>query len=152
MFNAKRIAFAVVLIGLFASQAFGQALAKERFHGELSVTDATTLTTEANSRIKMYKVRSKTEVAALGANDVVIIYDIVMATGAAQAPLSIFDGDDFTVDAGEIITVQTFGTSTIKGVWSGTVPYECQPGTYAHVKGTAANAVNVQIRGYIERH
>ena len=121
-----------------------------RFHGEFSSADASALT-EANSRFTLYGDGSTTPIS-VSAGDQVIVTDISYYGPVAATNLTIYDGADATVDAGETITKfrNTSATSTNGyAKETCTTPFYCQPGTCPKAKTSSATAVDVLIRGII---
>lgn len=115
----------------------------DQFHGEFSSADASALT-EVNSRFTLYGVGSATGVT-LGANDYVVVKDIVITTGAALT-VDIYDGANNAVAAGESIAKVIVNGTIVLPL---TVPHVCAKGTYPKVKTSGAGQVDVVIRGHI---
>jgi hypothetical protein len=116
-------------------------------HGEFSSADASGLT-EPNARISLFQTGTTTAVA-LAAGDVLVITDLSVVAGAALT-VTVFDGADATVDAGETILKGDFAAKTNLGQRAAT-PFECQAGTYAHVKTSGAGQIDAQLRGYVRK-
>ena len=117
------------------------------FHGEFTSADASALD-ETNSRMSLYGPGSVTAVT-LDSNDQVIITDLKVIAGSALT-VTIYDGGNTTVAAGERIDLSNFGANG--GVFEGmTTPHYCQKGTYPKVKTSGAGQIDVQIRGRIRR-
>lgn len=117
-------------------------------HGEFTSADASALN-EADSRILLYGASSATAVT-LDSNDVVAITDLTIVCGATGLTVTIYDGANNSVAAGERIMLGTFGANG--GMTQAfQAPYFCQAGTWPKVKTSAAGQVDVNIRGYIRR-
>jgi phage baseplate assembly protein gpV len=116
------------------------------FHGEFSSADASALN-EANSRVLLYRGGS---VAAytLAATERVVITDFDVVCGASGLTVTLYDGDNTTVAAGETINKGTFAANG--GISSHlTTPHFCQLGTWPKVKTSGAGQIDVTIRGVI---
>lgn len=117
------------------------------FHGEFhNAVDASGLT-EPNQRFTLYGNRSKTALT-LGANDIVVICDMSISTGATLT-VTIFDGADNTADPGEAIFNHPMAANVpcYPNLFS---PHECQIGTYPKVKTSGAGVVDAVIHGFIK--
>jgi len=119
------------------------------FHGEFSSADASALS-EVNSRFALYASNSLAAVT-LAANEQVLITDIDVVCGGTGLTVTLYDGADTTVSAGEQVLKGTFAANG--GISSHLlVPHYCQVGTYPKVKASAAGQVDVTVRGVIVRH
>lgn len=118
------------------------------FTGVFSSADASALN-EANSRFTLYTVGSSTALV-LAANERVVITDLAVVVGSALA-VTVYDGADAIVDAGEVILKGSFGTNG--GISQNLqVPHygsACQ--SYPKVKTGGAGQVDAVIRGVIVR-
>jgi hypothetical protein len=117
------------------------------FHGEFSSADASALN-EANSRITLYPAATVSALT-LGATDQVVITSIQL-TSAGAVTVTLYDGADATVDAGEAIALAGLAANGFLNLSSDRVPHYCQAGTYPKVKASGAGAIKVIIRGWIE--
>jgi hypothetical protein len=119
------------------------------FHGEFSSADASALS-EVNSRFSLYASNSLAAVT-LAANEQVLITDIDVVCGGTGLTVTLYDGADTTVSAGEQVLKGNFAANG--GISSHLlVPHYCQVGTYPKVKASAAGQVDVTVRGVIVRH
>lgn len=125
-----------------------QFLAGAPVHGEFSSADASALT-EAQSRILLYGAGSTTAVT-VGSNDYVTITDLKVITGSALT-VTVYDGADATVDAGEVITIGDYAANGGEAQPGFRTPHTCQKGTWPKVKASGAGNVRVQIRGTLFR-
>ena len=119
------------------------------FHGEFASADASALT-EANSRFTLYEM-GLTTALTLAAGDYVVVTDIIVDyTGATTRTITLYDGADNVVDAGEKINeltrIQNDHTES-----QYVTPFTCQKGTFPKVKTSGGGQVTVLIRGQIER-
>lgn len=116
------------------------------FHGEFTSADASALT-EANSRFTLYVPHTTTAIT-LASTSRVVITDLWFWSVGAVA-VSIYDGADATVSAGEKI----WGTATVAAntnVFRSLVTgHHCQTGTWPKVKTGAAGQIDAIIHGYI---
>lgn len=118
------------------------------FHGEFTSADASALS-EENSRILLYGAGSTTAVT-LTSNDQVVITDLKVVCGASGLIVTVYDGANNTVAAGERIDLGTYAANGgIMGSFA--VPHYCQKGTWPKVKTSGAGQIDVQIRGTIHR-
>jgi hypothetical protein len=120
------------------------------FHGEFSSADASALT-EANSRFTLYG-GSSTSALTLTSNSLVQIADLVISVGASAITVTIYDGSDNVVGAGEkVLKVNAAINSGL--AWTRQAPHYCQQGTggipYPKVITSAAGQVDVTISGFI---
>jgi hypothetical protein len=116
------------------------------FHGEFASADASALS-EPNSRFTLYSVNSKTTFT-IGAADKIFITDVWIWSVAAVI-LSVYDGADNTVDAGEkIIGTTAAVTANYNAYFPFMTAFGCQTGTYPKVKA-GAGQIDVLIRGFI---
>jgi hypothetical protein len=119
------------------------------FHGEFSSADASALS-EVNSRFALYASNSTTAIA-LAANEQVLITDVDVVCGATGLTVTLYDGADTTVGAGEQILKGSFAANG--GISSHLlVPHYCQVATYPKLKSSAAGQVDATVRGVIVRH
>jgi hypothetical protein len=118
------------------------------FHGEFSSSDASALS-EPNSRFALYGAGGTTALT-LDANDIVCVSDVKILCGSTALTITVYDGADATVGAGETVSAGDYPANGGE-VWAGQVPHVCQTGTYPKVKASAAGAVKAQIRGTIRR-
>ena len=122
------------------------AINGQPFHGEFTSADASALS-EANSRFGLYVPFTLTTIP-LVSTDRVVITDVWFWSVAAVA-VSVYDGSDTTVSAGEKI----WGTATVTAntnVWQTlATPHHCQTGTYPKVKTGGAGQIDAIIRGFI---
>lgn len=117
------------------------------FHGEFSSADASALN-EANSRFTLYPPGS-TSAITLDSNDIVWISDVQVTVGTTLT-VTVFDGTDATVDAGE--RVFKGGCAANNTIYPNyTIGHCCQKGTYPKAKTSGAGQVDVQIHGTIQR-
>lgn len=117
-------------------------------HGEFSSADASGLS-EPNSRILLYGAGSTTAVT-LDSNDNVVITDVFVLCGATGLTVTVYDGANNTVAAGETIVKGTFSANG--GVAMNlSAPHVCQKGTWPKVLTSAAGQIDVAIKGYIYR-
>lgn len=119
------------------------------FHAEFTSSDASTPANEPAARMTLYGA-SSTAAITLGANDQVVITDLRVLCGGTGLTVSVFDGADTTVDAGERITVGTYAANGGEFQPMQT-PFWCQKGTYPKVKTSAAGQIDVYARGVIIR-
>lgn len=117
-------------------------------HGEFSSSDASDLS-ESNSRFTLYGA-GKASVGTLAATDQVVVTDVKVMVGSSALTVTLYDGSDATVDAGETITVGDYAANGGEAQ-NFSCPHVCQSGTYPKVKTSGAGAVKVQLRGYIRR-
>lgn len=147
----KRFAAAGIVLLLIAAATLSMGADQYRinkairFHGEFSSADPSALS-EANSRITLYGDGSTTAIT-LAATDQVIITDINTGSGASNV-ITVYDGADATVDAGEKILYMR--QTTVGAAMSLLTPRFCQVGTYPKVKGSAVQT-DVVVHGYIYR-
>lgn len=131
------------------SVAFGAPI-----HGEFSSADASALS-EPNSRIGLYKGGSiKTDsVLVLGATDKVFISSLLIAVGATALTVTIYDGSDNAVDAGEVIAVVVLAVnSTVAIDWTQTPrrgPIGAGGIPFPKVKTSAGGQVYVTLLGTV---
>lgn len=118
----------------------------QQIHGEFASADASALS-EANSRITLYPAGS-TSAITLGATDQVIVTDIIAVVSVALT-VTLYDGTDNTVDAGEQILKGAFAANSGVGAES-VVGHTCQAGTWPKVKTSGAGQIYVTIRGYMK--
>ena len=117
------------------------------FHGEFSSADASGLS-EPNSRFTLYGARSAAALT-LNAGDVVTITSLSVSSAGTNLTISVYEGADATVDAGEVVFKGVIPTnSTQSKVFAG---HECQKGSYPKVKASGSGQVDVVIHGLIER-
>lgn len=117
-------------------------------HGEFTSADASALT-EENSRILLYGPGSTTAVT-LASTDQVVITDLKLICGATGLTVTVYDGANNTVAAGERITMGTFAANGGEAQ-NFTTGHYCQVGTWPKVKTSAAGQIDVQIRGFVYR-
>lgn len=117
-------------------------------HGEFSSADASGLN-EANSRILLYGQLATTALT-LNANDTVIVSHLAISSAGTNLTVSIYDGADATVDAGEVIWRGVVPTNTTIDAWL-LVPHYCQKGTWPKVKASGAGQVYVTLHGSATR-
>ena len=120
------------------------------FHGEFVSANANGIT-EINSRFSLYPGNFNHPGSALvrGANDQVIITDIIISSGAAIL-VQFYDGADNVVDNGErIIEANMAINSTFYPDFG--IPHYCLVGTYPKVAASGAGQINCLIRGTIIR-
>lgn len=118
------------------------------FHGEFSSSDASALS-EANSRFALYGAGSVTALT-LASTDRVCVTGLKVMTGASALTVTVYDGADATVDAGETVSAGDYPANGGEAQ-NFTTPHFCQTGTYPKVKTSGAGAVKAQIRGTIYR-
>jgi len=118
------------------------------FHGEFTSADASALN-EANSRFSLYGMGS-TSAITLASTDQVVITDLKLICGATGLTVTVYDGANNTVAAGERITMGTYPANGGEAQ-NFTTGHYCQTGTYPNVITSAAGQIDVQIRGYIYR-
>lgn len=118
------------------------------FHGEFTSADASALS-EANSRFALYQTVAGTRSAiALGVSDQVVITDIDIVVGGTGLTVTLYDGDNNTVAAGERILLGTFAANG--GISAHLqVPHYCLTQSYPKLKASAAGQVDATIRGHI---
>jgi len=117
------------------------------FHGEFTSADASALS-EPNSRFTLYEYGG-TSTITLGATDTAVISDLTIVTGAALT-VTVYDGADNTVDAGEVIARGNFPANGGETHKSG-CPHSCQIGTYPKIKTSGAGQIDGVVRGYIQK-
>ncbi len=121
------------------------------FHGEFASADASALS-ESNARVALYGPGGSA--LTLNANDHVVITDICASAASGVSSLvSIYDGTNNTVSAGEILfRVSLDGGANASSVSNQSLksPIVCQKGTYPKVHATVGQ-IYVSIHGYIER-
>lgn len=125
------------------------------FHGEFTSADASGLS-EANSRFALYTAGNTPAAITLAANERVVITDIFVLVGATGLTVTLYDGANNSVAAGERILLGTFAANG--GVSSSLqTPHFCQknadtgtPVGYPKVKTSGAGQIDATIRGYIE--
>lgn len=116
------------------------------FHGEFSSADASALS-EANSRFRLYPAGGD-DTITLASTQQVVVTDIFLLTGNTALTVSIYDGGDNNVGAGEVLVAGDFGANG--GVnETAHIPHYCQEGTYPKVKTSGAGQINASIRGVI---
>lgn len=115
-------------------------------HGEFTSADASALS-ESNSRFAIYGGGSTTAVT-LAAGDYVTISDLDILCGSSALTVTVYDGANATVDAGETVVI---GDYPANGGIARTYrsPHVCQKGTYPKVKTSGAGAVKVVFHGFI---
>lgn len=116
------------------------------FHGEFTSADASALT-EAASRFTLYVAHATTAITLLSGDKVVVIDLWFWSVGAVA--VSIYEGADATVDAGEKIWGTATVTANANVFQSLAVPHYCQAGRYPKVKTGAAGQIDAIIRGVI---
>lgn len=118
------------------------------FHGEFSSADASagTLTTEASRRIQLY-LGGASSTYALAASDQVIVTEF-FASSANPNQVTIYEGSDVTVDAGDTITY--IRQTTVGGGLVFGTPHFCRPGCCPKVVCGTTVVVDVTIRGVIK--
>lgn len=117
-------------------------------HGEFYSADASALN-EANSRILLYGAGSTTAIT-LDSNDNVVITDIKVMVGATGLTVTVYDGANNTVAAGEVIAKGLYSANNGE-VSNFAAPHVCQKGTWPKVLTSASGDVFVYIKGYIYR-
>lgn len=115
-------------------------------HGEFSSADASALT-EANARVLLYGAGSVTAVT-LGSTDYVVITDVFVLCGATGLTVTVYDGGNNTVGAGEVVVKGTFSANGGLA-WNLATPHVCQAGTWPKVLTSGAGQVDVSIKGYV---
>ncbi len=114
-----------------------------RFHGECTVAGAT------DGTFTLYGARSKTALnLALG--DYVVVTDVA-ASSSAPTTLSIFTGDNVTVDGGEVIISDRLAANDRFVARLG-MPHECESkgsGWLLRLNSTATVTARAQAKGYI---
>jgi hypothetical protein len=118
-------------------------MSQNTFHGEFSSSDTSALS-EANSRFALYGSRS-TAAITLDATDVVTITDIAITSAGTNLTVSIYDGANATVDAGELIHKAIIPTNTVQSL-SLLTAQDCQKGTYPKLKASGSGQVDAVIR------
>jgi beta-lactamase superfamily II metal-dependent hydrolase len=121
-------------------------VASPSLHGEFTSTDASGLT-EPNSRALLYGDGS-TSAITLATTDQVVITSVLISVGASGIKVSVYDGADNTVDAGEKIAVASVGANGFVN-YTLPVPHRCQVGTWPKVKTSASGQVDVTLHGYL---
>lgn len=117
-------------------------------HGEFSSADASALD-EPSSRILLYGAGS-TSAVTLAATDQVQIDSVSILVGGTGRVVTVYDGANNTVAAGETILTGTFAANTSHNSIFQT-PHYCQPGTWPKVITSGSGQVNVYVRGSIKR-
>lgn len=117
-------------------------------HGEFYSADASALS-ETNARILLYGAGSTTAIT-LDANDNVVITDIKVMVGATTLTVTVYDGANNTVAAGEVIDKGLYAAYN-GAVLTLSAPHVCQKGTWPKVLTSAAGDVWVYLKGYIYR-
>ncbi len=127
------------------------------FVGVFSSADASGLS-EANSRFTLYNAAQTPAAITLAANERVVITDIdLVYSGATAREVTLYDGADTTVDAGEQIfkgTFQQYGgiSSHLQVPHYGSYNNSTSsPKGYPKVKTGGAGQIDVTIRGVIVR-
>lgn len=116
-------------------------------HGAFSSSDASGLT-EAAAQVTLYPAAGSTSFA-LGSTDYCRVTDLLIANSStATLTVTVYDGDDTVSSAGELLAVTRLATNTSQSIYFAT-PYECQAGTYPHVKASAAGQVDVTLKGTV---
>jgi hypothetical protein len=120
------------------------------FHGEFSSADASALT-EANSRFSLYG-GSSTSALTLTTKSLVQIAELVISVGATAIAVTIYDGADNVVGAGEkVLKINAAINSGLS--WIRQAPHYCQQGSggtpYPKVITSGAGQVDVAISGFI---
>ena len=118
------------------------------FHAEFSSADASGLS-EPNSRLSLYGARGGSAIT-LDAQDVVSITDISVTSAGTNLTISIYDGADNSVGAGELIWKGIVPTNSTSNVTLQT-PHECGKASYPKVKASGAGQIDVTIHGTIAR-
>jgi hypothetical protein len=116
-------------------------------HGEFSSADASGLS-EANARILLYGAGSTTAVT-LDSNDNVVITDVLIVAAAALT-VTVYDGANNTVGAGEVVAKGSFPANGGAAL-NFSAPHVCQKGTWPKVLTSGAGQIDVYIKGYIYR-
>lgn len=127
----------------------GQQPARIPFSGYFTSATPTALS-EANSRFTTkYRNEVTGDMAAivLGADDFFEITDVSVISAAATI-VTVYDGADATVDAGEQIAVVRNTTNVLQGHPQFLTPHRCTKATYPKVKGSVDTATEVLIHGY----
>lgn len=117
------------------------------YHGEFSSSDASALS-EPNSRILLYG-RGSTTAITLASTDQVVITDVKIMCGASALTVTIYDGANNVVAAGETVTTGDYAANGGE-VQNFSTPHGCQVGTWPKVITSGSGAVKVQIRGRIQ--
>lgn len=117
-------------------------------HGEFYSADASALS-ESDARILLYGAGSTTAIT-LDSNDNVVITDIKIIVGATSLTVTVYDGANNTVAAGEIIQKGLYAAYNGEAQ-NFSAPHVCQKGTWPKVLTSAAGAVYVYVKGYIYR-
>jgi hypothetical protein len=126
------------------SVAFGAIV-----HGEFSSSDASGLS-EVNSRFALYGGGATTALT-LGTNDVVYVTGLIIACGSSPLTVSIYDGANNVVDAGEMIARATLAGGTTSVIDWTQSPHKCQLSSYPKVKTSGAGQIDVVLNGTINR-
>lgn len=115
--------------------------------GSFESSDARTLD-EPTSRLTLYKMVDDVPTAVtLAADDIVEISDL-HAYVTTTMIVSVYDGADNVVGAGELISKLSLSTLGANDVpMSFETPHKCSIGTYPKVITTLAGVVAVQLRG-----
>src|SRR5207248_11701140 len=116
------------------------------FHGEFSSADATALT-EPTSRVLLYVAGTTTAITLL-ATDFVCITDIVIVCASGMV-VTLYDGADTPVGAGEVIVKGTFGANGGVSQTGLLTPHYCQVGTWPKLKSTVGAQVDCYLHGNI---
>jgi hypothetical protein len=117
-------------------------------HGTYSSADASA-PSEANARFVLYADLGVTSLS-LNTSDVVVIQDIIVASAGTNLTVTIYDGADNSVGAGEIVWKGVVATNTTQSV-SLNKPHRCQKGTYPKVLASGAGQIDLCIKGDIYR-
>lgn len=125
------------------------------FHGEFTSADASALS-EANSRFTLYD--SSKNAITLAADEQVVITDLDIVVGATGLTVTVYDGANNTVVAGERVMLGTFAANG--GISSHLkTPHYCRgnastssPEGYPKVKTSASGQVDATIRGFIRKY
>lgn len=123
-------------------------MAQVPFHGEFTSADASALS-EANSRFTLYKTPAGTRATiTLGPQDQVVITDVDIVVGGTGLTITLYDGDNNTVAAGERILLGTFAANGGLSAHLQT-PHYCLTQSYPKLKASAAGQVDATIRGFV---
>ena len=116
------------------------------FHGEFSSTDASAPGTEPDARVTLYDMLKAA--ITITATQTVVITDITIVAGSAMT-VTIFDGANTTVEAGERIAKGNFAANGGQSSKLAT-PHFCKVGTYPKVLTSVAGQVDVILHGYVQ--
>ncbi len=117
-------------------------------HGEFSSADASSLDA-TTSQVALYGPGGTTALT-LNSNDYVHVSQLSISSAGTNLTVSVYDGADATIGAGELIWKGVVATNTTANVHL-PHPHVCQKGTPPRVKTSGAGQVDVTLHGAIAR-